>query len=229
MVNRLIFGVFFVFMGLHFSNANVGFAEDSLVNRSPAVVAEAEGGFYPGKCEYPLNRFIGRGMEIERQRRNYDFAKSRIEECKGGMAFVSPSSDGRDWTVICSRETKNEYVMDIPESIRRSGKRYSVYNRTGKGPTFALDRLPTSTSAAGSSAYFSSVCTEKATVNFEISDCKTLSFNPSEYGSGKSAEAFLISEAASDCDKIAKRTDVEDSQKRLINRNVLPHLQGCRR
>jgi hypothetical protein len=212
-------------------------ATDSQVNRAPAVVAaevgEAAGGgsqggkFYPGECNYPRNLFTG--SDWESQRENYDRANSEIERCKGGIAFVYPVGDGNDWKVICSRESRGEYVMGIPEAVRSSGKRYSVYNKTGKGSIFGLDQLPATTAPAGSAAYFSSVCTSKATINFEISGCKTLSFNPADYGSGKTAQAFLISEAAGDCDKIAKNTDVQDSQKRLINRKVLAPLQECRR
>ncbi|MBU6153113.1 MAG: hypothetical protein KGP28_02315 [Bdellovibrionales bacterium] len=212
-------------------------AAESAVNRAPAVVSgeamEAAAGsnqggkFYPGECSYPRNLFTG--SDWEDQRENYDRTNAEIERCKGGIAFVFPVGDGNDWRVICSRESKGEYVMTIPEAIRNGGKKYTVYNKTGKGSIFALDRLPESASTAQSAAYFSSVCTENATVNFEVSGCKTLSSNPADYRSQKTPQAFLISDAAEDCDKIAKKTDIQDSQKRLINRKVLAPLIQCRR
>jgi hypothetical protein len=212
-------------------------AEVSQANRSPAVVsgsapesmetANPKGGFYPPECSYPRNLF--QGSDWETQRENYDRTMAEVDRCKGGVAFVHPVGDGNDWKVICTRDVRGEYVMNIPESIRNSGKRYTVHNRTGKGSLFALDKLPASSAAAGAAAYFSSVCTENATVNFNVQDCKTLSFNPADYRSGKTAQAFLIDEAERDCKRIANKVDVADSQKRLINRKVLSHLQGCRR
>jgi hypothetical protein len=207
-------------------------AETPGVNREPAVVSgdsaesESQGGkFSPLDCAYPRNLFTG--SDWKTQERNYSRANSEVDKCKGGIAFVYPVGDGNDWKVICSRESRGEYVMSIPEKVRNSGKRLTVYNKTGRGSLFALDQLPTTTKEAGSAAYFSMVCTEKATVTFEISVCKTLSFNPDDYGSKKTAQAFLVAEAAEDCDKIAKKTDVQDSQKRLINRKVLAPLQQC--
>lgn len=116
--------------------------------------------------------------------------------------------------------------MTIPAQIRESGKRYTVYNNTD-GLTFGLDQLPTTKGALGTAAYLMAVCNQKATVNFKVTNCKNISFNPGDYGSRKTPQAFLIHGAADDCDKIANDRDVAGSIERLEKRKVFSELSVC--
>jgi|GEM_PF-6325085 len=205
-------------MGWVAAGMNPAFAE-------PAAAAAVKDGFYPGACNDPLNSFSG--SNYKEQSKIYLETLKKIDDCRGGMVYVSRAPGDYNWDVLCDRSVQSQYVMKIPQSIRNSGKRYSVYNRTGKGTAFALDRLPTESKEAGQRAYFTSVCNKTATVNFEVSNCKTFSFNSEDYKSGKTPVAILTAEAADDCDKIAKNTDVNDSHARLVKRKVVPDLQKC--
>lgn len=209
-------------------------AESPGVNREPALVSSemainaAQGGkFSPLECSYPRNLFTG--PDWKTQEKNYSRAMAEVGQCKGNeskgiaaIAFVTSIGDGNDWKVICHKESKGKYVMTIPAEVLNSGKRYTVYNKTGSGSIFAVDQLPTSTTEAATGAYLTGVCTEKATVNFKVSGCKTLSFDPNDYGSKKTAKAFFMAGAARECDRIAN----QKSEKGVFNDAVAWFLKN---
>lgn len=138
---------------------------------------------------------------------------------------------------VADRPAKDVRQMAVPTTVtladgrkidlKQKKLRVTVYNYSGI-PLYGYNRSTADLRKAASlgadpmEAAYRRICSGKlkTPTNYEITSCKTYSFDPSDYRSKATPQGWLVGEAATDCDGIAKYKDQKAAMARLVKRQV---------